>query len=61
LFTLDTNNTLVQLGDIQSGATTQTLTATTTVGQPLLVEVKGLETASAVVGAGTYTLTVKLQ
>jgi hypothetical protein len=61
LFTLDSNNTLIDLGDsVTAGAKTQTVSAAVTAGQPILVEVKGLESSMGVWDQAQYTLLMNL-
>jgi hypothetical protein len=65
LFTLDANNTLIELGSVTSVGNTVTNGALTlTVGvrkdQPILVEVKGGNTALGDFGTGTYDVEVGL-
>jgi hypothetical protein len=62
LFTIDANGTLIQLGEDQTpiGGLLD-VSANVAANQPLLVEVKGLETAPGVWGQGHYSLDVTLQ
>jgi hypothetical protein len=59
LFTLDANNTLVDLADNTSGATTERVWTAVTAGEQIYVEVKGKNIALGTFGTGTYTLDVQ--
>ncbi len=61
LFTLDSNNTLINLSDNISGGTLLSVYAAAAAGQPILVEVKGHNTGPGVMSQGTYNLNVHLQ
>jgi hypothetical protein len=61
LFTVDSNNTLIDLGDsVTPGTKTQLVSAAVTAGQPILVEVKGLESSMGVWDQAQYTLIMSL-
>lgn len=66
LFTLDANNTLIELGTISSAggdtcSFSAPLSAQVRAGQPILVEVKGANTSLGFHSEGDYNLTVNLQ
>ncbi len=60
LFTLNSQNTLIQLQDNNSGGLTLGVTATITAGAPILVELKGLATAIGVQQQGEGFMIVTL-
>ncbi|HEV3255509.1 MAG TPA: S8 family serine peptidase, partial [Gemmataceae bacterium] len=63
LFTVNSNNTLVELGNSVATTASGTLTvsATVTAGEPILVEVKGQNTSLGVHAVGVYSLGLGLE
>jgi hypothetical protein len=58
IFTLDSNNTLVELArSVDKGASNRTLSVAVQAGQTLFVEVKGRNSALNIFGTGTYDIT----
>jgi hypothetical protein len=61
LFTVDSTGTLIELAnDMTPGAKFLTVSANVTAGEPLLIEIKGLETSQGVWGTGVYSLTTTM-
>ena len=60
LFTLQ-GNTLVELANTRAGAAGATLSTVVSAGQPILVEVKGVEISQGVKTQGTYELKLHLE
>lgn len=61
LFTVDGNNTLVELArDVTPGMTTRTVSAPVQTGQVIFVEVKGTNGAPGIFGQGSYDMMVNL-
>jgi photosystem II stability/assembly factor-like uncharacterized protein len=61
LFTITGSNTLTELSNSTApGVTTRTLTAPISLGEPMLVEVKGRPSAPGVFGTGFYEMTLNI-